>query len=112
MSKISAISCSTFVYDLEYKAIIRKLAQYGLKPSGNKSSDKMKLHEIELREAQKEDGITSRFLTVSKNEQEKIQEKKQEKQNIANPPITQDNMLGQQLLGEQLMLVIEMKKKK
>lgn len=103
--------CSAFIYDWEYKAIIRKLAQYGLKPTGNKSSDKMKLRQIELREAQKEESVTSRFLTVGKGEQEKIQEKKQEKQEISNPTPSQDNMLGQQLLGEQLLLAIKMKKK-
>ena len=104
-------SCSALIYDWEYKAIIRKLAQYGLRPTGNKSSDKMMLRQIELREAQKEESVTSRFLTVSKGEQEKIQEKKAEKQSLGNTQL-QDAQLGQQLLGEQLMLAIEMKKKK
>ena len=38
------------VIDYEYARIIRKLAQYGLKPSGSKSHDKQRLHEIELKE--------------------------------------------------------------
>ena len=71
----------------------------------------MKLHQIEVREAQKEESVTSRFLTVGKGEQEKIQEKKQEKQAIANPQVIQNNMLGQQLLGEQMMIALNIKKK-
>lgn len=104
-------NCPGYVLDWEYRAIIRKLAQYGLKPSGNKSSDKMKLHQIEVREAKKEDEVTSKFLTVGKGEQEKIQEKKEEKKEIENPQAIQDNQLGQHLLGQQILLAINLKKK-
>ena len=108
---VKSINCSLFVYDWEYKAIIRKLAQYGLKPTGNKTSDKMRLHQIEVREAQKEECVTSRFLTVEKGEQEKIQEKKEEKKDIGNLVSTQDAQLGQHLLGEQMMIALRIKKK-
>lgn len=98
------------VIDYEYARIIRKLAQYGQKPSGNKSHDKQRLHEIELREAKKENCISSKFLTVTKGEQEKIQEKKKEKRVELDPKSHQETMKGQRILGEQIMLAIKMKK--
>ena len=88
-------------YDYEYMQIIRKLAQYGLRPTGSKSSDKIRLHEVELRQAQKENCITSKFLTVSTKEQEKIQEKKQEKKEETNPEIKENPTKGQEILGQQ-----------
>lgn len=108
---IKSVSCSLFIYDWEYQAIIRKLAQYGLRPTGNKSSDKMRLHQIEVREAKKEDEVTSRFLTVGKSEQEKIQDKKEEKNNIGKSLPSNDIQLGQYLLGEQMMIMMKIKKR-
>ena len=78
-TNISCLPSIANVIDEEYKRIIRKLAQYGMRPSGSKTTDKMRLHERELQDAQKENCITSKFLTVTKAEQEKIQEKKKEK---------------------------------
>ena len=98
--------------DLEYKKIIRKLMQYGLRPTGNKSIDKERLHKKELEQAQKEPTVSNKFLTVTKAEQEKIQEKKKEKRIEANPELYQHTMEGQRILGQQIMLAIEMKKKK
>lgn len=99
------------VIDEEYKRIIRKLQQYGMKPSGSKTTDKMRLHEKELQEAQKENCITSKFLTVTKAEQEKIQEKKKEKKEEINPELNQNSSKGQEILGNQIMLAIEWKNK-
>ena len=96
--------------DYEYAMIIRKLLQYGLKPSGNKSHDKLRLHEIELREAKKENAVSSKFLTVTKGEQEKIQEKKKEKRIENDPRSHAETMKGQRILGEQVLLAIKMKK--
>ena len=79
--KISMCTMSCAI-DEEEKAIMRRLKQYGIKGTGRKSIDKAKLREIELREAQKEDCITNKFLIVTKGEQEKIQDKKKEKQNV------------------------------
>ena len=99
------------VIDEEYKRIIRKLQQYVMKPSGSKTTDKMRLHEKELQEAQKENCITSKFLTVTKAEQEKIQEKKKEKKEEINPELNQNSSTGQEILGNQIMLAIEWKNK-
>lgn len=97
--------------DEEYKRIIRKLAQYGMKPTGSKTTDKMRLHERELQDAQKENCITSKFLTVTKAEQEKIQEKKKTKKEENNPDLKPESKKGQQILGEQIYLAIKMKRK-
>ena len=105
---INRVCCAT---DYEYEMIKRRLMQYGLKPSGSKSRDKARLHEIELREAKKENAITTKFLTVSTNEQQKIQDKKKKKKVEINPEMYPETMKGQRILGEQLMLAIEMKKK-
>ncbi len=100
----------SFSTDYEYEQIKRRLMMYGVKPSGSKSADKMKLHEIELREARKENIVTTKFLTVSTGEQEKIQEKKKQKRIEINPKSHPETMKGQRILGEQIMLAIKMKK--
>ena len=110
--------------DQEHIMIMKKLYAMGNVPSGNKETDKAKLHEIELREAKINPTSQVKFLTVSKLELEKILNKKNEN-NIGNfqsemqeqkmnteQAMLQDSTLGQKLLGEQLMLVLEMKKKK
>ena len=67
-----SLECSMCVMacamDEEEKAIMRRLKQYGIKGTGRKSVDKAKLHDIELREAQNENCITNKFLTVTKSE--------------------------------------------
>ena len=98
-------------YDYEYIQIIRKMMQYGMRPTGNKAIDKRRLHEKELQQAQKENCVSNKFLTVSKREQEKIQEKKKKKKIEINPRQYPDSTKGQKILGEQLMLAIEMKRK-
>ena len=103
------ISCAM---DEEEKAIMRRLKQYGIKGTGRKSIDKAKLHDIELREAQKEDCITNKFLTVTKGEQEKIQDKKTEKRKDINPEKSPNSARGQKILGEQIYLAIKMKQNK
>ena len=98
--------------DYEYEQIKKRLEMYGQKPSGNKYADKARLHEIELREAQKENVVTSKFLTVSKSEQEKIQQKKKDKKNENNQQNNSDTTVGAKTLGEQIYLAIQMKKRK
>lgn len=97
--------------DEEYKRIIRKLQQYGMRPSGSKTTDKMRLHERELQEAQKENMITSKFLTVTKAEQEKIQGKKKTDREENSSVIMENPTIGQEIYGEQMKFAIEMKKK-
>ena len=62
----------------EAKQIISKLLAHGVTPSGNKSVDRAKLHEIELKEAQANNYVTGDFLTVTREEEEKILENKLE----------------------------------
>ena len=97
--------------DEEEKKIIKKLMQYGITPTFNKSADKAKLHEIELREAKKENCVTNKFLTLTKGEQEKIQEKKKEKRKEISPEKYPNSEKAQKILGEQIYLAIQMKKK-
>ncbi len=101
-------SCSA--PDAEEKAIMRRLFAYGVQPTGKKSIDKETLHNIELREAQLRDTITSKFLTVTKSEQEKIQSKKKEKRIECNPEAYPNSQKGAKLLGEQIFQAIKMKK--
>lgn len=65
--------------DSEEKEIIALLLSYGITPTGDKSKDRAKLHEIEHQKAIQEAVVSSnKFHTVSKSEQENIQEKKNE----------------------------------
>ena len=96
--------------DAEHRRIMRKLMAYGYTPTGNKAADTEMLHRIEIKQAEMENCISSKFLTVTRAEQEKIQEKKKEKRAEVNPELEQ-KQLGQELLGQQIMIAIEMKDK-
>ena len=98
--------------DEEEKRIMRRLLQYGIKPTGQKNIDKPKLHEIELQKAKLEDYVSNKFLTVTKSEQEKIQAKKKEKRKERNPEKYTNSEQAQKVMGEQIYLAIKMKKKK
>ena len=114
VNKISIYNCSICSaggsVDEEEKAIMRRLLQYGIKPTGQKSIDKAKLREIELQKAQLEDYVSNKFLTVTKSEQEKIQEKKKEKRKETQPEKYFDSEKAQKTMGEQIFLAIKMKK--
>ena len=115
MTKINPIMSGmlsvSFGPDEEHKRIMRKLMAYGYRTTGSKSGDKELLRRIELKQVEMENCVSSKYLTVSRSEQEKIQEEKKEKKIENNPDIAQNTMQGQQALGEQIMLAIEMKKK-
>jgi hypothetical protein len=102
--------------DEEQKRIAAKLREYGVIPTGDKTTDKATLYRIELEKAKQENCVTNKFLTVSKAEQEKIQAKKKEKQKNLNPDINKDikpeEFKGSKALGQQLLLAIEMRRKK
>ena len=98
--------------DPEWQAIIRRLLSYGRKSTGSKSRDKELLHSVELEKAKLENIVSSKFLTVTKSEQEKIQNKKKEKRIENNPEAYPNSQKGAKFLGEQLYLAIQMKKKK
>lgn len=110
ISSFGGFSCTVaYTIDEEEKRILRRLQQYGIKGTGKKKIDKAKLHEIELRQAEKESVVSSRFLTVSQNEQQKIQDKKKAKRQETNPENYQNADKAQKALGEQIYLAIKMK---
>lgn len=101
--------CSTV--DSEEQRIAERLMAYGVTPTGNKTTDKARLHEIELKEAKKLNYITNKFLTVSTGEQEKIQEKKKEKRKEVNPELYPDTKKAEKALGEQIYLALKKEKR-
>ena len=116
-----AVCTSGCSMDAEEKRIAARLRQYGIKPTGDKNTDKAKLREIELREAKNETGVSNKFLTVTKGEQEKIQAQKKELKKQVNPeqfPNSEKNQRrkdvekAEKALGEQLFLAIKMKEKR
>ncbi len=109
--QINSIGFSGSGADYEEQRIMQKLRQYGIQPTGNKMLDKNKLREIELREAKKENCVSSKFITVSTGEQEKIQEKKKEKREELNPEKIVDSEKAAKYQGEQIYLAIKMKRK-
>lgn len=115
MNRINPIGClNSFainLYDYEYKQIIRKLAQYGISPTGNKASDKAKLHEIELKQLNMCNDINFDFLTISKDEQQKIQKNKKYNKINYSSDININLTAGQEILGEQILIIIKMKDK-
>lgn len=116
-----AVCTSGCSMDAEEKRIAARLRQYGIKPTGDKNTDKAKLREIELREAKNETDVSNKFLTVTKGEQEKIQAQKKELKKQVNPeqfPNSEkiqrrkDVEKAEKALGEQLFLAIKMKEKR
>lgn len=96
--------------DAEWKRIILRLwYKYGIKSTGSKSADKQKLHELELKEMQYETAVTSKFLTLTKAEQEKILKKKKDKRIENNPELYPNTRKGAEILGQQIFLAIQMK---
>ncbi len=114
---ISSFSFSGGGNDPELAAIMRKLKEYGIIPTGNKSTDKAALRRIEIEKAESESIVTGKFLTVTKSEEEKIQENKKNKRKennvnqISNPENIEKNEKVLQAMGEQIYLAIKMKQK-
>lgn len=98
--------------DPEQKRIAKKLLEYGYLPTGDKNTDKATLRRIEIQKAKESNVILSDLVTVSKQEQEKIQEKKKERKKETNEPCSKNDFNGAKALGEQIYLSIQMKKKK
>ena len=99
--------------DDEWQRIIdRLLYVYGIHSTGSKSADKAKLHELELQKAIKEHAKnTSKFLTLTQSELEKIIQKDREKQKELYK-IDQNTNNGAEILGTQLYIAILMKNNK
>ncbi len=68
--------CSGSGIDAEWERIQRRLKEYGIKSSGSKAADMSKLRDIEMREVKTLTAPSSKFLTITKSEQEKIIEQK------------------------------------
>ena len=96
--------------DAEWQRIINKLWNvYGVRSSGSKALDKQILHEHELKDAQKETEATSKFLTVTRYEVEKIINKKKAKKAENEQKIDSEQTKGAEILGKQIFLAIQMK---
>ena len=96
--------------DAEWQRIIELLwDKYGIRSSGCKALDKQVLHEHEVRDAEKEASVTTKFLTVTKAEQEKIQAKKKSNNAETEFRTDDDSTKGAELLGKQIFLAIQMK---
>lgn len=107
--------------DEEEKEIMSRLRMYGANPTGDKSIDRAKLRQIEERKAKENNFVSGKFFTVSRNEEEKIQEKKKEQRALGNPDYEKESKKlarmeekkrGAKLLGEQTYLVIQLKSDK
>lgn len=111
-----SFSFSVGSVDSEEKEIMRRLLAYGITPTGNKSADRAKLHAIELEHAKNDNYISNKYYTVTKNEQEKIQEHKKEIKKLINKndsrKLAEGKKEGAKLLGEQLYLAIKLKNEK
>lgn len=110
LSSFSADGCNMSV-DPEEKLIAQKLLEYGYQPTGNKTTDKATLRKIELEKAKESNFVRNDLLTVTKQEQEKIQEKKKQRKKENNEPSVKNDFNGAKALGEQIYLSIKMKKK-
>ncbi|MCM1265821.1 MAG: hypothetical protein NC200_06445 [Candidatus Gastranaerophilales bacterium] len=101
--------------DSEEKEIMKKLLAYGVTPTGNKSADKAKLRQIEEKKAKEENIVSGKFLTVSRGEEEKIQERKKERRDnmdVSKIKQKKERQLGADILGQQIYLAIKMKDEK
>lgn len=83
--------------DEEYRRIIAKLLEYGIMPSGNKSADKAKLRDIEMRQLRTELGADgsgspnkSKYVTISATEIEQLKEKLKSIKRDDNTPEMQE----------------------
>lgn len=113
--------CSGSGIDAEWERIQRRLKEYGIKSSGSKATDMSKLRDIEMREVKTLTTPSSKFLTITKSEQEKIIEQKnshkvnkqlkKEEKDEYNSEKYQNTQKAINTLGEQIYLVIKMKKK-
>lgn len=97
--------------DYEYRKIIKKLKQYGIEPTGNKTYDKSRLKEIELRELKEENCVSNKHLTLAKNEQEKILYEIADEKKPPEPQYTLSSAEAEELRSQQIWQAIKLKKK-
>ena len=104
-----SFSCVSSI-DAEEKEIMRRLLAYGITPTGNKTTDKAKLRQIELEKAKTSNCILPDLLTVSRQEQEQIQKSKKDKKKEQILQSDIEKFEGSKAKGEQIYLAIKMKK--
>ena len=113
----SAPICCCDYSDYEQIQIERLLKVYGIEPSGNKAADKAKLHEIELQKAKAQNEPSGKFLTISYGKEQEIIKNKRERlygslKNYKKEKGNNDEPLrADEILGRQIMAVIELKKR-
>lgn len=100
--------------DAEWQKIMERLwTKYGVRSTGNKTLDKLKLHELELKEAEALGEIANscNFITITKDELEKIlRKKKVKKEQVKNKVKQKDEITkSAEILGKQIFLAIQMK---
>ncbi len=91
--------------DSEEKEIMKRLLAYGVQPTGNKTTDKAKLRQIEEQKAKMETAPTNKYYTVKSSEIEKYIENRKNARNVdGNKSNTQkvnvEDRKGAQILGE------------
>ena len=99
--------------DQEWQRIIDRLwNKYGIRSTGSKTSDKMKLHELELKEVKELEGecSSSKFITISSEELERYRKKRRDKKIEKNPKDYPHTAIGAEILGKQIFLAIQIKK--
>ena len=111
-SGYSAFFSISAVRDYEWQQIIDKLwNKYGIRSTGSKDAEKIKLHDLELKEAEQLGGNTNiSVLTVTKNELDKIKNKHKNKKIENNQKEYQNITKGAEILGKQIFMAILIKK--
>lgn len=87
LSMSSAISSCSMSVDQEHQRIMRALRAYGVEPTGDKATDKIKLQKIEASQETQNSGITN-----SKKENKNMRE-------ITEEPAVVDNGEGSEQLA-------------
>ena len=102
-------------FDSEEKEIMNRLMAYGVTPTGNKATDRAMLRRIEEQKAKEDNCVSNKYLTVSTQEQERIQNKKKAKRKEINKDDDINKMnqqrVGADYLGQQVFLAIQLKDK-
>lgn len=108
-------TCACSSVDYEQIQIELRLKAYGIEPSGNKTADKSKLHAIELQYAKMQNAPSGKFLTVSYSKEQEIINNKKENlnpyKNIKSKTENKEILKEDEVLGRQILAIIEMKKR-
>lgn len=117
---INRVSTTSYTYfcsgpDYEQAEIEHRLKMYGIEPTGNKIADKAKLHEIEIQKAKAQNEPSGKFLTVSYSKEQEIIDNKKDKlygtKKNQKKEQNKDVFKEDEILGRQIMAIIEMKKR-